>query len=263
MSILDIQKCYSHSKPAAKHNKNAYIQIIDEGGALYRSDGEYWVPQTVGDASPNSKPLYATDSAQGVRFVAPSGTVAADGTVTLGTALPAILASGVWLYFPAGAFSTAPAGWYWVAMSSTTAGTVYTSQGGAPVVGSASAYTGVTSKLTAYTIELDAPSEGESVTLRVPCLFSASTNAKTCKLEIGATQLLSMAVSTAGQSLGLMQLVFAGLGGGIVAVVNGNGGSSSAGAVLSAVGNTITVDVTLQLATATEYVGAAAAVVMA
>lgn len=210
-----------------------------------------------------SQALTVRNSARGVRFVAPSGTVAADGTVTLGTALPAILASGVWLYFPAGAFATAPAGWYWVTMISTTAGTVYASQGGAPVVGSASAYTGVTSKLTAYTIEVDTPSEGDSVTVRVPCLFSASTNAKTCKLEIGATQLLSMAVSTAGQSLGFMQLVFAGLGGGIVAVVNGNGGSSSAGAVLSAVGNTISVDVTLQLATATEYVGAAAAVVMA
>lgn len=207
--------------------------------------------------------LTVRNSAQGVRFVAPSGTVAADGTVTLGTALPAVLSSGVWLYFPAGAFSTAPAGWYWATMSSTTVGTVYASQGGAPVVGSASAYTGVTSKITAYTVEFYAPNEGESVTVRVPCLFSASTNAKTCKLEIGATQLLSMAVSTAGQSLGFMQLVFAGLGGGIVAVVNGNGGSSSAGAVLSAVGNTITVDVTLQLATATEYVGAASAVVMA
>lgn len=210
-----------------------------------------------------SSVVTATPSGSGVRFVAPSGTVAADGTITLGTALPAVLPGGAWMYLPAGAFSVAPAGWYWVVMSSATVGTVFAGQGGAAVVGSASAYTGVTSKLTAYTVTFDSPGEGESVTVRVPCMFSASTNAKTCRMEIGATQLLSMAVSTAGQSLGFMQLVFAGLGGGVVAVVNGNGGSSSAGAILSSVGNTITVDITLQLATATEYVGAAAAVAIA
>lgn len=69
MNILDIQKVYSHSKPPAKHNKNTYIQIIDQGGALYRSDGEFWVPQTVGDASPNSKPLMVTSSAQGIALL--------------------------------------------------------------------------------------------------------------------------------------------------------------------------------------------------
>ena len=237
------------------------------GDTVTLGDGSKWVfvadrwnAVALGSAS-KTQVVTARSSGSGLRFVAPSGTVAADGTVTLGTALPAALA-GAWLYFPAGAFATATAGWYWVVMTTTTVGTVYAGQGGAPVAGSASAYTGATSKITAATITLDTPQEGKSVLVRVPCMFSSSTNAKTCRLEIGATQLLTMAVSSAGQTLGIMQVVVVGLGGGAVAVLNGNGGSSSAGAVRTAVGDTISIDVTLQLATATEYVGAAAAVTM-
>lgn len=57
---------------------------------------------------------------------APNGTIAVNGTVTLGTALPTTYSSGIWLRFPASAVSGGSAGLYWVVMSSTTVGQVYT-----------------------------------------------------------------------------------------------------------------------------------------
>lgn len=57
---------------------------------------------------------------------APSGTIAANGALTLGTALNTIYSGGIYLYFPAGAvFSGSAAGAYYCVMSSTTAGVVY------------------------------------------------------------------------------------------------------------------------------------------
>lgn len=73
MSLLDITRCYSHNRPPAKHNKNAYIQVIDEGGALYRSDGEYWIAQTVGDGVPGGVPVTAFPSVRGVKFLSLGG----------------------------------------------------------------------------------------------------------------------------------------------------------------------------------------------
>lgn len=58
-------------------------------------------------------------------IVAPSGSVAANGALTLGTAL-ALTYPNAFVYFPAGAvFSGSAAGFYYVEMSSTTAGTVF------------------------------------------------------------------------------------------------------------------------------------------
>jgi hypothetical protein len=58
--------------------------------------------------------------------LAPNGTVATDGVVTLGTALPTTYSGGIWLRLPAGAVSGGEAGLYWAVMSSTTQGQVYT-----------------------------------------------------------------------------------------------------------------------------------------
>jgi hypothetical protein len=58
--------------------------------------------------------------------LAPNGTVATNGVITLGTALPRVYSSGIWLYLPAGAVSGGAAGLYWCVMSSTTVGQVYT-----------------------------------------------------------------------------------------------------------------------------------------
>lgn len=89
-------------------------------------------------------PLLNTDSPAYFQVSAPlmigsGGTVAASatlGNLTLTTALDAIYGPtnnncpGIWLYLPATALA-APfnvAGWYWAVMTSTTVGTVYTSQ---------------------------------------------------------------------------------------------------------------------------------------
>jgi hypothetical protein len=58
--------------------------------------------------------------------IANNGTVATNGQVTLGTALPRVYSNGIWLYLPAGAVSGGVAGLYWCVMSSTTVGQVYT-----------------------------------------------------------------------------------------------------------------------------------------
>ena len=58
--------------------------------------------------------------------LAPNGTVATNGQVTLGTALPRTYSGGIWLRLPAGAVSGGAAGLYWCNMTSTTVGQVYT-----------------------------------------------------------------------------------------------------------------------------------------
>lgn len=193
------------------------------------------------------------NSAQGVRFVAPSGTVAADGTITLGTALPAVFSAGVWLWLPAGAIFGGSAGWYLATMPSTTVGMI-------AGIGSGSAYTGSTSEVTAQTIDVPAPALGASVVLRVAHMCASNTNAKTGRFRIGGTQYMTNAINTAGHSYFLAQLLFTGLGNGVVSVTSENGGGSSAGGILTGVGATISVDCTLQLATATDYIGCAPAV---
>lgn len=196
------------------------------------------------------------DSAQGIRFVAPSGTVAADGALTLGTALPATFGGGLWLYLPAGAIVGGSAGWYWADMSSTTVGVVRGSQGGAALVGSASAYTGVTAEATAYTCNIATPDVGRSTILRLPTLCASGTNAKTTRLRVGGAAVLTTAISTTGQLGGVVQILLTNLGGGVVSIENANGGGTSAVIMLADIGASIAVDVTLQQATATDYVGA-------
>jgi hypothetical protein len=78
-------------------------------------------------------------------ITAPTGTMANNGAVTLGTALDRTYSEGCWMWFPAGAVATgvpAAAAWLWVVMSSTTVGTVFNSTytTGNPTAGTATAY---------------------------------------------------------------------------------------------------------------------------
>jgi hypothetical protein len=62
--------------------------------------------------------------------VAPSGTMANNGAVTMGTAFTTTYSGGIWLWYPAGAVAAgvpAAATYLWTVMSSTTLGTVYNS----------------------------------------------------------------------------------------------------------------------------------------
>jgi hypothetical protein len=89
-------------------------------------------------------------------ILVPSGTVATNGVITLGTALPTTYAAA-WIYLPAGAVVGGAAGLYYCVFSSATVGQVYTNYSAAltqlipaiptgalvPAVGSNSAYTTV------------------------------------------------------------------------------------------------------------------------
>lgn len=62
--------------------------------------------------------------------IAPSGSVGANGALTLGTALNVIYSGGIFLHFPAGAvFSGSAAGLYYCVMSTVLLGTVYNNVG--------------------------------------------------------------------------------------------------------------------------------------
>lgn len=58
--------------------------------------------------------------------IPPSGTMAANGAVTFGTAMANTYSMGMWTFFPAGAvYAGSVAGFYWTVMSSTTVGQVF------------------------------------------------------------------------------------------------------------------------------------------
>lgn len=59
-------------------------------------------------------------------ILAPNGTVAANGVITLGTALSTTYAGGAWVRLPAGAVVGGLAGLYWCVFSSTTVGALKT-----------------------------------------------------------------------------------------------------------------------------------------
>lgn len=198
-------------------------------------------------------PVTAVPSGSGIRFIAPSGTVAADGTITLGTALPAVFSSGVYLWLPAGAISGGTAGWYWAVMSSSTVGVI-------AGVGSGSAYTGSTSEVTAFTFDVPTPSKGSASILRLAHMCSSNTNAKTGRFRVGGTQYMTNAINTAGHALFVAKLLITGLGDEIVSITSENGGGSSAGGILTGVGSSISINCTLQLSTATDYLGCAPAI---
>jgi len=139
-----------------------------------------------------------------------SGTIATNGTVTLGTALSSIYSNGIWLYFPAGAVSAGAAGWYWAVMSSTTVGIVYTSQtSGIPVTGSNSPYTGVTSAITGPSINVPGLAMGINGTLRFSSSYSCNNTAgsKAVVATFGGSSSISISMTTAvgGAINGLIQ----------------------------------------------------------
>lgn len=142
----------------------------------------------------------------------PNGTITAGGAVTLATALDLIYGPtnnnipGIWLYFPATAFATAPAGFYFCVMTSTTVGTVYgpawAPPGGllpltgtlTPVVGSGSAYTQTTATYVyAPVVELPANLMGVDSTLRATSTWSNnnSAGAKIVNISLSAASSMS------------------------------------------------------------------------
>lgn len=137
--------------------------------------------------------------------LAPSGTMGANGAVTLDTALQHTFFFGVWMYFPAGAvFAGSAAGYYWTVMSSTTAGTVYTntytprvadftppSSPTAVVDAGPGAYTGVSgTEITAVSVTLPGGALGNHGGLRVyrgHQMGPSDGGTKTHQVRLGST----------------------------------------------------------------------------
>lgn len=149
--------------------------------------------------------------------IANSGTVATNGTVTLGTALP-LTYPQAWLYLPAGAVVGGLAGWYYAVMSSTTVGQVYTAYMATmtlpyvpttaalvAAVGSNSAYTGATgADIQMGAVTVSANRMGTNGALRYHALFGHNSTAgnKIEKAKFGSgTVVSSTATTTTGLTM--------------------------------------------------------------
>lgn len=144
-------------------------------------------------------------------IIANSGTVATNGTITLGTALQ-LTYPQCWLYLPAGAIVGGSAGWYYAIMSSTTVGVVYTNYqatmtqplalGAAATLtvatGSNSGYTGVTTEVTMAAAVIPAGLLGTTgaVIAEGYWAHNSSAGAKVAKVAFGGSTVLSVSDTT-------------------------------------------------------------------
>jgi hypothetical protein len=152
-------------------NKQMWVRVKPTGGIAVLQTTDY--PATAlaatyeRDWAGNNMPYVLAQSA--VPYgIANSGTVATNGTYTAGTAYNTTYSGGIWLYFPATAFATASAGFYWCVASSTTAFQVYTDATAATLItGSNSGFTGSTSQQTAVSVTLPGGVVGANGKVRI------------------------------------------------------------------------------------------------
>lgn len=145
--------------------------------------------------------------------LAPNGTIATGGVVTLGTALAMTYSVGIWLYFPANAVVGGSAGMYWCVMSSTTQGQVYTTfadpatgfvpslPSGALVAatGSNSAYTQTTgAAITVLNKTMSGGALGSNGKLALDAYISNnnSAGAKTLRVALGGATIVTTSPTT-------------------------------------------------------------------
>lgn len=144
--------------------------------------------------------------------ISPTGTMAANGAVTLGTALNATYDGGLWLYYPAGAvFAGSEAGFYWTVMSSTTLGTVYSNTytpgstpfdiPASPTAVSAAgpgAYTGYVGTLTAHSFTLPGNLLGPHGTILTDFISTnnSSGNSKGCYVQLDGNTIAGVSSMT-------------------------------------------------------------------
>lgn len=149
--------------------------------------------------------IYGLSSTAVPTGIAPSGSVGANGALTLGTSLiltygPTGVSSGIWLYFPQSAvYGGSIAGSYWCVMTSGTAGTVYNNIYIPPgdnfppstlvsiVDPGPGNYTGVTSEVVVYGTVVPGTAMGTTGVLESFHLISANNNAnvKTARVRFG------------------------------------------------------------------------------
>jgi hypothetical protein len=163
-------------------------------------DGTRWTPDGVQILFRGSVPV----------GLAPSGTMANNGAVTLGTALPTIYTGGVYLHFPANAIvAGSAAGLYWTVMSSTTVGQVFNNAytSGIPAAPTSTtpfvttgpgAYTAATSNVTLITLTVPGGLMGINGSIDPEFTWSEtnSANNKTHMLSFGGTNLLNSTLAS-------------------------------------------------------------------
>lgn len=209
-------------------------------------------------------------------MVANSGTIATNGTVTLGTALPTTYAAA-FCYFPASAVSgDATGGIYYVVFSSTTVGVVYAGKYGVangvgavaftpavptgtltPVTGSNSAYTGSTTETTLINVTVPAGSIGDNGQVIVIANWATndSAGAKTGKVYLGASAVGSSVAYTTSTGGSITNSI---RNRGALTAQSSQviGGVAAAGSVYTAINTAASTSITItgDLATATDNV---------
>ncbi len=129
------------------------------------------------------------------RAIPSSGTIAANGALTLTTFLPATHPA-IYLYFPAGAvYAASPAGWYFTVMSSFNVGTIYAEMytSGNPVIPTSptpivaagpGAYAQVTTEITMHASLIPAGAIGPNGMLQTTFSTSNNNNADTKDIRV-------------------------------------------------------------------------------
>lgn len=151
------------------------------------------IPLATGAANKFKPAFQGRYAASAIPFImAPTGTMANNGAITLGTALGSATAFGnCYLYLPASAISAgSAAGWYFAQMSSATVGTVFNNvySSGIPTIPASpvafattgpGAYTGVTGAQVAVSLTIPGGTMGPNGRLRISAIFTNNNTAGT------------------------------------------------------------------------------------
>lgn len=145
--------------------------------------------------------------------IVPTGSMANNGVITLGTALPGVYANA-YVNLPANAIQAgSAAGWYFAQFSSTTVGVVFNNTYVAPGVPAIpatptafvstgpGAYTGVIVQVTGPQVSIPAGALGPNGVLRLSSFWNVTgnTNSKTITQQVGGTNVHNLALNTAAQ----------------------------------------------------------------
>lgn len=197
----------------------------------------------------------------------PTGTIDnTSGSITLGTALNNTYTSAYMAFDLGQLYTNSPAGWYYFVGSSTTAGVVYSdtySGVGNPTIPAsptplttvAGAFTGTTAEWTEHTITIPAGymgSNGKVTWDRTPT-FNNTANNKTSRIRVNGT--IVHALQSASTAYAWMQGVWQNIKPNVQTTIGRTGATSASQGVYTIdTASAVTVTVTMQKATATDYV---------
>jgi hypothetical protein len=253
---------FSNLPSAALYPIGTPAQTVDQG--VVYSNGTTWQ---------NTPPTFSQKIAAGAIpfIIAPTGSMANNGAITLGTALPTTYANA-WINLPANAIQTgSAAGWYFGQMSSASLGTVfnntYTTGPTTPpanptpfVSTGPGAYTGVTAAVTGPQITLPAAAMGPNGILRLFTLWATLNNvdAKTLTVTLGGSTILNAGLASLASAQVLSVLYNRGNAAANVSMPAPNSaglGTASAALLYSAINTALaqTLAITGQLGVATDY----------